>query len=384
MKKKLVVIINDRLSDLITKGEITPRYYNPGEVFDEVHLIATNDDRPDLAILKKTAGRAELFFYNFPIPKSYILIMDFFPEWVERKILLLLNDINIRKIDPLLVRCYGSGTNSLLAYCIYQKWKYSFVVSLHTHPDAFVCGRYEWPLRKMYSFCLKRMDKRILSKAAMILPVYSSILDYLESINLRERSRVLYNVLDAVNIRLKSDYTLSFPIKILSVGRIVQGKFPLQLVKAISEIPSAELTIIGDGSWWKKLKNLVKKLNLEGRVFLIPSLPNNQLVSQLYQYDLFAVHSDYPEMNKSTMEAMLAGLPIILNKRRRAAVKELNDATIRLVENTKEGYKGAILALLQDKNAREEYARAIHSYAVKTFLPEKCEIDYKEVYESQQ
>jgi hypothetical protein len=39
---RLMVIISDKLPDLVKKGEITPRYYNPAELFDEVHIVATN------------------------------------------------------------------------------------------------------------------------------------------------------------------------------------------------------------------------------------------------------------------------------------------------------------------------------------------------------
>ena len=66
---RLLVIINDRLSDLVRKGEITPRYYNPGGLFDEVHIVLTNDDRPDPTQLQTTVGRAILFLHNIALIK---------------------------------------------------------------------------------------------------------------------------------------------------------------------------------------------------------------------------------------------------------------------------------------------------------------------------
>ena len=41
-KSRLLVVIPDHLSDIVAKGEIQPRYYNPGEVFDEVHSKKTD------------------------------------------------------------------------------------------------------------------------------------------------------------------------------------------------------------------------------------------------------------------------------------------------------------------------------------------------------
>ena len=45
--RALMVIVPDRLSELAEKGEVTRRYYNPGDLFDEVDLVLVNDDRPD-------------------------------------------------------------------------------------------------------------------------------------------------------------------------------------------------------------------------------------------------------------------------------------------------------------------------------------------------
>ena len=63
---RLLVMIPDRLSDLVNKGEITERYYNPGNLFGEVHLAMTNEDRPDLAAVQKMVGDARLHVHNLP------------------------------------------------------------------------------------------------------------------------------------------------------------------------------------------------------------------------------------------------------------------------------------------------------------------------------
>src|SRR5580704_18008108 len=42
--ERLFVIVPDRLSALVSKGEVTQRYYNPGNLFRVVHLFMTNDD----------------------------------------------------------------------------------------------------------------------------------------------------------------------------------------------------------------------------------------------------------------------------------------------------------------------------------------------------
>ena len=46
--KKLMVIIPDKLSSLIEKGEVTERYYNPDNFFSEVHIVLTNKDTEEV------------------------------------------------------------------------------------------------------------------------------------------------------------------------------------------------------------------------------------------------------------------------------------------------------------------------------------------------
>jgi hypothetical protein len=71
--ERLMVIVPDRLSDLVAKGEITERYYNPGELFKEVHLVVTNDDRPDPKVLQKAVGYAKIVLHSLPTGPRYFL-----------------------------------------------------------------------------------------------------------------------------------------------------------------------------------------------------------------------------------------------------------------------------------------------------------------------
>ena len=67
---RLLVCVPDRITDILVKGEYQPNYYNPGEFFDEVHILMTNDDRPDLQALQRTVGRARLFTHNWKLDQA--------------------------------------------------------------------------------------------------------------------------------------------------------------------------------------------------------------------------------------------------------------------------------------------------------------------------
>src|SRR5256885_2043792 len=69
----LLVILHDRLSDLIEKGEVTARYYNPGDVFSKVVILLLNDDSPDPASLQRMVGSAAVSIFNLPLRDSHWL-----------------------------------------------------------------------------------------------------------------------------------------------------------------------------------------------------------------------------------------------------------------------------------------------------------------------
>ena len=60
-ERNLLVIIGDDLGRLVDKGELTERYYNPGDLFPEVTLLAVYNGKPvDPGLLQLTVGSARL------------------------------------------------------------------------------------------------------------------------------------------------------------------------------------------------------------------------------------------------------------------------------------------------------------------------------------
>jgi hypothetical protein len=219
-----------------------------------------------------------------------------------------------------------------------------------------------------------------LKNAEKILPVYKPILTYLQGLKLKKSIEVAYNVINQNNTKKKNDYTLHSPVKIISVGRHIKKKYMNRLVEAVAEIPNCELTLVGDGDLYEELKKYVEELNISDRVHFILSMENDELVNQLSEYDIFASHSDYAEISKTVLEAMLVGLPIVTTKRLGLPVEELGEAGVLLVENTKDGFKEAILNLVRDHKYRKEYGEKLYHYAHEHWSPSKTEANYVRIY----
>ena len=60
---KLCVFPNDPISAYYEKGEIKDRYYNPKNLFDELHIISFAETDIDISLVQKIAGNAKLFIH---------------------------------------------------------------------------------------------------------------------------------------------------------------------------------------------------------------------------------------------------------------------------------------------------------------------------------
>ena len=112
-----MVIVPDRLSEIVGKGEVTARYYNPGDLFSEIHLVMTNDDRPDPAAVQPMVGAARLVLHNLPAGKRlFFESLGWRPwllkGWTDKAVALA------ARIKPDLVRCHGAHLNALAARAI--------------------------------------------------------------------------------------------------------------------------------------------------------------------------------------------------------------------------------------------------------------------------
>jgi glycosyltransferase involved in cell wall biosynthesis len=181
------------------------------------------------------------------------------------------------------------------------------------------------------------------------------------------------------NVTPKESYALGRPPRIISVGRQLRGKNPASLVRALAGL-EGHLTLVGDGPCHGELESLVGELGLADRVRFHRSLPNEELCRRLPDFDIFAAHTDYWEIPKALLEPLLAGLPVVVNRRRGRPVPELQGDWVRLVEDTPGGYLEALRDLIEDHAAREGLGRRAARHAWRKYAPEKTEEAFVEIY----
>ena len=381
---RLLVLIPDRISDILSKGEYQPLYYNPGEVFDEVHIMSTAADNPDVAALQRTVGRAKLHLHFHP---TDLRLTTWRPDFLRRHALRRWTRGGIeiaRGIKPDLIRCHGADWNTYLASRIKQELGIPYVMSLHINPDVNSVRRYLTghlsPAQRRHNQFYEYMEHESLRHADLVMPVYKPILPYVARHGVT-RVQVCYNVLNSDYLRRKTSYALNDSPKIICVGRLLNEKDPTPIIRAVASLPKVELLIVGDGPKRPELEAVTAQLGVGDRVRFAPAIANDELCRILPEFDLFAVHTEYWELNKSVLEALLTGLPIIINRRRGEPVPEMAEGDfVRMVDNSEADYRAAISDLLANDDARRALGERAYTHAQANWAPERTEAVYAGIY----
>ena len=381
----LLVIIPDRLSDIISKGELQPNYYNPGDVFDDVHILMCNDDQPNRDVLQYLVGKAKLTLHNLP---DNLNLVGQQPEFLTGRRLRHWAAPGValaQKIRPALIRCHGADWNTYLASRIKAKLGIPYVVSLHINPDVNAVRRFTTlpltTLQQRHNLFYDYIEREGLRNADLVMPVYRPILSYLQRLRI-SRFEVCYNVLNNKHLETKTDYSLHRPARIIYVGRLFEEKNPDNIMRALVRLPGAQFTIVGDGPIRSRLESLAAELGISDRVFFRPAVANDELCEMLAEQDIFAVHTEYWEISKSVLEALLTGLPVVINKRIGEPVQELEGDFVMKVNNSEEEYYSALHFLLHDEAARSSLGERALTHARSLWDPVITEAKYASIYRS--
>ncbi len=103
------------------------------------------------------------------------------------------------------------------------------------------------------------------------------------------------------------------PTKFLFVGRLVYYKGCDILIQALSQIPNAQLTLVGKGPLQKELEELASSLGIGQRVKFLGGLTDREMTEVFAESDVFVL----PSVEKSEafglvqIEAMAYGKPVI-------------------------------------------------------------------------
>lgn len=165
-------------------------------------------------------------------------------------------------------------------------------------------------------------------------------------------------------------------VKILNIGRLVNQKNQLVLIKAIAKLKqSAELIIVGRGTLKNKILNLAKKLKV--KLNYIESLPHQELASLYQQADIFCLPSHHEGSPKALLEAMSCGLPCVVTDKPYSQFIIKNGQDGLLVNNSISQLSKSINQLIESWELRQKIGKSARQTILNRFDNQK--IIYKEI-----
>jgi len=219
---KLCVFPNDPLQAYYDKGEIKERYYNPKDVFDEIHFISLIEKDIEISKIQTIGGTAKIRIHS--VGKMNIRNRKKF----VKKIIALVSEIN-----PDIIRSYNPFIEGWLAANCAKKLKKPFVLSLHTQIDYKRKLARKRSLKKylVLKYFEKKIEPYVIKNANKILIVYKNIEPYVKK-HKGQNIEVLHNNIEINKFRNAGSVDLPKPL-ILSVGNLSEDKNHQCLIKAM-------------------------------------------------------------------------------------------------------------------------------------------------------
>ena len=366
---KLCVFPNDPINSYYKKGEIKERYYNPENLFDEIHIISFTEKDIDESKVKIIAGNAKLKIHSLGEIK-----LRNRKKHVNRIISL------VREINPDVIRAYNPRLEGWFAAICSEKLKIPFFLSLHTQHD------YNRKLAKKSNFkkylALKYTERFIepyvLKRASKITIVFKIIEPYVLR-HVGVKPELLYNKIDYERFsNAVSKEELASPL-VISVGNLIKEKNHECLIKAMKNL-NTNFLIIGKGAQKNKLQNLIKKENLEKKITIKEFVPHEEIQDYYKSAQVFALAYD-PELEglpMPVMEAMASGLPVVIPYPKEGYSDGLEDVAVFSKRNSVSFFKN-IKKLLDDPVLHKDFSRKSLLKA-KDFDSKKIEKREAEIY----
>ncbi len=219
-------------------------------------------------------------------------------------------------------------------------WAFTGGVAQPTRTIYQVLERLLEPLARQI-ICVSEYDRQIALKAGMKA----------------SRIMAIRNGMPDIPPELRADAGASHPVRIVSVARFDVPKDYASLLQACQTIPDIQLDLVGDGPQLAAMKDLAQSLGMTDRVNFLGF--RKDVSNILAKAQIFTLISNWEGFPLTTLEAMRAGLPVV--------VSDVGGAGEAVIEG-ETGYcipRGNVLALRQrlselvaDSHLRHEIGQA--------------------------
>jgi glycosyltransferase involved in cell wall biosynthesis len=200
-----------------------------------------------------------------------------------------------------------------------------------------------------------RFNRAMFKRVSRVICAYPFVCRWVDRYAPEKRTIILNRVyLD--QFQPQGDHALAGPLRVLNLGRQFAGKDPRPIIRAAVQL-GLRLTVVGDGPLHGQIEGLVQKLGATGRVRLIKAVPHRGLPALLAEHDAFAMNLRQPGVCIPILEALAAGLPVVVNRPLFKDGLDLVGEHVLQVADRPAGYAQALARLANDEGLRQDLAR---------------------------
>ncbi len=125
------------------------------------------------------------------------------------------------------------------------------------------------------------------------------------------RVEIAYTSFDLSRFNYRREHRGRF-LRILHLGRIIRRKRIGDMLEALSTMDEYTLDIVGDGPSVREVQSMIRKLNLQSKVRLLPPVPHEKVHEVYRNYNLFILPSENEVHGFVVMEALMSSVPVIV------------------------------------------------------------------------
>jgi glycosyltransferase involved in cell wall biosynthesis len=142
--------------------------------------------------------------------------------------------------------------------------------------------------------------------------------DLIHAADARIPVTLIPNGVDTASFRQNTRPQRNFPLRLVCVARLIERKGQKQLIEAVHLLSQAgvdvRLDLIGTGDAQPAYQEQVEELGLEEKVRFLGYVPRQWIPDHYASADVFVLASYNEGMSVATLEAMAAGLPLVVTR----------------------------------------------------------------------
>lgn len=190
---KMLCLISDEINLLYQKGELVQNYYNPENIYSEIHFPIFTDCTIPVLALKKACGNAKLKIHRLNFSRLRQKICMVYPELIPRRVTFYLSKLIYSNCIEI-IRCYGHRANLVLGQKLkdQSQIKTRLICSVHINPDLDILNKGKNPLRRLALKIIDFNETLALQKCDLVIGVYKSIVPYFKKRKIKS-FKIIYN-----------------------------------------------------------------------------------------------------------------------------------------------------------------------------------------------